>query len=329
MLRHIFFKVFLRFFAQDISQEIYRGILDREADLEGLKAYSNTLRKELNLSEILSNIVLSDEFNQKYTSLKSVEKAFTLSKDMECKTPSALSVDYVKELVELPIESLPDCCYANEKARSINGFVYFYPQDREHLVNLRILFHGEHDPEKLNNVKILLHSIPSTIFIAISSHNQQIHIEKGCTGTFIYHLFGDGAKAKVGHNTTSNGFEALINENGYLEIGHDCMFAAHITFHVGDNHAIFDLATNKILNHREKPRIVIEDHVWVGQRSSVIADCTIGKGSVIATGTIIKGEVAPRSLVAGNPGRIIKSNISWTRSYTGEGSDIIKEMFRS
>lgn len=52
--------------------------------------------------------------------------------------------------------------------------------------------------------------------------------------------------------------------------------------------------------------IVIEDDVWIGCKSIILKGVTIGKGSIIAAGSVVTKDVQPYTMVAGNPARIIK-----------------------
>lgn len=58
-------------------------------------------------------------------------------------------------------------------------------------------------------------------------------------------------------------------------------------------------------------RVVIEDRVWIGARSIVLKGVTIGEGAVVAAGSVVTKSVPPKCLVAGNPAKVIKENISW------------------
>jgi acetyltransferase-like isoleucine patch superfamily enzyme len=52
-------------------------------------------------------------------------------------------------------------------------------------------------------------------------------------------------------------------------------------------------------------KIVIEDDVIIYAGSNIIMGVTIGKGSIIAAGSLIIKDVPPYSLVMGNPSRIV------------------------
>lgn len=59
--------------------------------------------------------------------------------------------------------------------------------------------------------------------------------------------------------------------------------------------------------------ITIGKKVWVGNRVTILKGVNIGEGSVLAAGSIITKDVPAFSLVAGVPGRVIKTNIKWKR----------------
>ena len=54
-------------------------------------------------------------------------------------------------------------------------------------------------------------------------------------------------------------------------------------------------------------KIIIEDDVWLGSRVIVLPGVTIGKGSIIGAGTVLTKSVPPYSIVAGNPGKIVRN----------------------
>jgi serine O-acetyltransferase len=52
----------------------------------------------------------------------------------------------------------------------------------------------------------------------------------------------------------------------------------------------------------------IEDEVWIGPYAIITGGVTIGRGSRIAGGAVVTEDVAPYSIVSGNPAKVIKSN---------------------
>ena len=51
--------------------------------------------------------------------------------------------------------------------------------------------------------------------------------------------------------------------------------------------------------------IVIEDDVWIGHGCSILDGVTIGRGSVIAAGSVVNKNVLPMTVVAGVPAKQI------------------------
>ena len=52
--------------------------------------------------------------------------------------------------------------------------------------------------------------------------------------------------------------------------------------------------------------IVIKDNVWVATGAIVLPGVTIGEGAVVAAGAVVTKDVAPWTVVGGNPAKFIK-----------------------
>jgi acetyltransferase-like isoleucine patch superfamily enzyme len=52
--------------------------------------------------------------------------------------------------------------------------------------------------------------------------------------------------------------------------------------------------------------VVLEDHCFIGVNSVVMPGVTIGKASVVASGSVVVTNVPPYSMVQGNPAKVIK-----------------------
>lgn len=53
--------------------------------------------------------------------------------------------------------------------------------------------------------------------------------------------------------------------------------------------------------------IVIEDKVWIGINSTVLPGVKIGRGAIVGANSVVTKDVAPNTVVAGNPARFIKN----------------------
>lgn len=52
----------------------------------------------------------------------------------------------------------------------------------------------------------------------------------------------------------------------------------------------------------------IEDEVWVGPHAIIVGGVTIGHGSRVAGGAVVTQDVAPHSIIGGNPAVVMKRN---------------------
>ena len=52
--------------------------------------------------------------------------------------------------------------------------------------------------------------------------------------------------------------------------------------------------------------VIIEDNVMIGANAVVIEGCRVGQGAVVAAGAVVVADVAPNTVVAGCPAKVIK-----------------------
>ena len=109
---------------------------------------------------------------------------------------------------------------------------------------------------------------------------------------------------KIGKNVYIGGFSEINAKGSSVLIGSNCDIASFVTINVSDSH----LKTIKIKKQISKNKILIENNVFIGSHCAILGGTTIKKNSVIAAGTVLRGEYIPEySLVIGNPA-IIKKN---------------------
>ncbi len=110
---------------------------------------------------------------------------------------------------------------------------------------------------------------------------------------------------------------SFSNQNK-LKIGKFCSIAENVVFLLNGEHYTNHLSTYpfkvRMLNEQSesfgKGDIVLEDDVWIGYGSIILSGVRIGKGSIIAAGSIVTKDVEPYSVVGGNPAKLIKKRFS-------------------
>ena len=112
-----------------------------------------------------------------------------------------------------------------------------------------------------------------------------VYIDRGVTISI-----GENVFINWGLNTVSTG--SITIEDG-------AMIAPNVSL-LTANHDLHDL---QIL--RCKP-IVIHRGAWIGEGAKIMAGVTVGEGVVVAAGSVVTKDVAPHTIVGGNPAKFIK-----------------------
>jgi len=62
--------------------------------------------------------------------------------------------------------------------------------------------------------------------------------------------------------------------------------------------------------------VTIEDHAWIGSRATILPGVTVGRGAVVAAGSVVTKDVAPMTVVAGVPAKPVTVRDSGAAEYT-------------
>lgn len=109
------------------------------------------------------------------------------------------------------------------------------------------------------------------------SFGENIRVNRGAM------LDGRGSKIIIGNNVDI-AIDAIV-----WTLSHDPSSPEHATF---------------------SKNVIIEDYAWIGARSIIMPGVTIGKGAVIAAGSIVTKDVPSMSIVGGNPAKHIKTRVN-------------------
>ena len=74
---------------------------------------------------------------------------------------------------------------------------------------------------------------------------------------------------------------------------------------------IRDCDSHEILGSRSSKPIIIGKHVWIGTNAIILKGVTIGDGAVIGAGAVVTKDVPAQCVVAGNPAKVVKTDITW------------------
>ncbi len=110
-------------------------------------------------------------------------------------------------------------------------------------------------------------------------------------------------------------YRFVLSIDTSILIGNDCLFSFSISMWSNDCHSIFDIAARKNINSlqhiRRERKIIIGNHVWVGDCAEILYDTEIGNGSIIGAMSLVKSRIPNNCIAAGVPARIIRKNVAW------------------
>lgn len=91
------------------------------------------------------------------------------------------------------------------------------------------------------------------------------------------------------------------------EVGDKVLIAPFVAFVNSDDH-VSDVVGKAMWDsgRGDKHRIVVEDDVWIGQGAIVLSPARVGRGAIVAAGSVVTHDVPPYAIVGGNPARLLK-----------------------
>ena len=152
-------------------------------------------------------------------------------------------------------------------------------------------------------------------FFDINSDNFTLEIEPTIWfhNVWLRSYAGKNQYIKIGKNTSFEQANITVADEAKLIICEDCMFLSDISIWAVDGHAIFDCVSQKCTNYTKKT-LFIGNHVWCGEGTKITKNAHIYDNSIIGAGCVAcKDYKFGNVIIGGNPGKIIKENISWNR----------------
>lgn len=164
--------------------------------------------------------------------------------------------------------------------------------------NNRIEFH--HDIEE--NVTVTFLGRDNTIKIGSHVSVEKLDI---CCGSNAVCTIGEGTEI-----VETQFFAA----DGNIEVGKDCLFSSGVVVRNHDAHHIFDKDTRKRINY--PGNIKIGNHVWIGHGAALLGSASVGDNSIVGTMAVTSSSFPREVVIAGNPARIIREHVCWSKDNT-------------
>jgi acetyltransferase-like isoleucine patch superfamily enzyme len=132
----------------------------------------------------------------------------------------------------------------------------------------------------------------------VRNHGGEIHTENVQFYSGVRLEVEPGGRIEIGNGTYLNR-NTLVHANKLVRIGRVCKIAWDVVIIDTDMHSIPG-------KEQDKP-VIIEDEVWIGCRAIILKGVRIGKGAVIAAGSIVTKDIPAGTVAGGVPARVLFS----------------------
>lgn len=92
-----------------------------------------------------------------------------------------------------------------------------------------------------------------------------------------------------------------------IEIGNKVLIASNVGLLGSDDHR-YDIVGKAMWDsgRGDRHKIKIEDDVWIGHGAIILSPAVIGRGAIIAAGSVVNADVPRYAIAAGVPARVVK-----------------------
>jgi maltose O-acetyltransferase len=152
-----------------------------------------------------------------------------------------------------------------------------------------------------NWLEEVLQLLPRKVVRWIGTHHPDNRIRKQ-----VFRLSG----VRIGHNAVINiGTMFMDNYEDLISIGERASIAPNVMLIAEANPNRSDLGRLPEVRERlcRKAPINIADDAWIGAAAIVVPGITVGRGAVVGAGSVVTRDVAPFTVVAGVPSRLIRT----------------------
>lgn len=125
----------------------------------------------------------------------------------------------------------------------------------------------------------------------------------------------------IGRHSYGSPLIHFENSGARLHVGQFCSFAEGVQIFLGGEHRVdwittypFPALFEQAAHHRGHPAtkgdVIVGNDVWLGRGATLLSGVTISDGAVVGAGAVVGKDVAPFTIVGGNPARPIRSRFS-------------------
>jgi len=217
------------------------------------------------------------------------------------------------DLIQLPFSSASDLAIFKGKFGD-NNYIYT-TQDIISKIKIdpsRMAIVENWSPENASGCSIFLLSAKVRLHIKTRVSGISLVVGNAVNGNIEVRYLNYPGYVIIGDDVTAYGL-SIRSHGGSISIGRYGLISEEVIIQGHDGHAIIDLASGRLLNDNSRD-CVIEDYVWIARRVTIMPGAVIGKGSIVGATSTVVGNIPSFCLVVGVPARVIRENVSWSRT---------------
>lgn len=161
---------------------------------------------------------------------------------------------------------------------------------------------------KISGARFLFEGNNSIVYLSSSMNSQY---------SFTLVIYNDSTFFIGREGNMSSPININIQESQNVIIGSECSLSSGVNIRTADIHPIYDNQSKQRVNYAKS--VFIGDHVWIGHLAYVSRGVKIGSGSIVENYSFLphNAKVRSNSLVVGNPARVEKQNVFFTKEFLG------------
>lgn len=137
----------------------------------------------------------------------------------------------------------------------------------------------------------------------VTLDSDPFHNDAGIVHPCTLSAVGD-AYLHIGKKSGLSGVQICCTKR--IIIGRDVWIGANVTIYDTDFHPIDPYERLKLNAPVKSADVVIEDCVWIGANTMILKGVHVGKGAVIAAGSIVTKDIPDFTVYGGNPAKLIR-----------------------
>lgn len=160
---------------------------------------------------------------------------------------------------------------------------------------------------------------PTSRIDNLRNDRQAIKVDSNCNILGQLLVYRHGGEIAIGKDCFI-GEQSKVWSASQIKIGDRVLVSHGVNIHDSDSHSLSALDRHahmqelfasghpKFLKNVATKPIVIENDVWIGFNATILKGVTIGRGAIVGACSVVTKNVAPYTIVAGNPAKVVGSS---------------------